>query len=117
MDTKQLKQKLIKKHSYYANYCNTMKNYSDFLLSKKEVESGKHEDLALINNVLIKVFNSKRGKPYFSSDGEIKKVIRGRETIEEYKASILKFGCVEATRTIAKKKYKSTIIIMLLFMQ
>ena len=104
MDTKQLKQKLIKKHSYYANYCNTMKNYSDFLLSKKEVESGTHEDLALINNVLTKVLNSKRGRPYFSDNGELKKVIRGRETIEEYKASILKFGCVEATPRNSKEE-------------
>ena len=84
---------LMNKFDKYANYAALIKSFNDFLLSKQEVENGKSEDWSAINKALKRTQKTNRGKYYLTHECELKNPIRYPENIEEYKASIFKFGC------------------------
>ena len=98
------KQKLRKKLAHYINYCSSIKTNTDLLLSKQDIQRGKYENHSLIESALSQLIKSVRADEYFDRNGRLAKVIDYPRNIEEFKASLLQFGCKEVEPCNSKEE-------------
>jgi len=88
-----LQQKLLKKYNYFSSYCNNIKTKEDFLLSKKEIENGLHEDGKSLFQLRQELFDSDPNRIDFDEKGVLKRAIVPKiRSLDGYKLSLLDLG-------------------------